>query len=60
MKGLVVPNAGYVRWRESAFRPLYLSSLILDVDPDYLTAPGGISRPRPCLGVRPPTGAAGR
>jgi hypothetical protein len=56
MKKFVVPGTGYARWRESAFRRLYLSFLILYVDPDYLTALGGISRPRPRPGIRPPTG----
>jgi hypothetical protein len=56
MNDFVVPEAGNARWRESAFRRLYLSSLILYVDPDYLTALVGISRPRRRLGVRPPTG----
>lgn len=36
--GYVVPNTGNARWRESPFWPLYLSYLILYVDPDYQTA----------------------
>jgi apolipoprotein D and lipocalin family protein len=38
MKGYVVPDTGNARWRESPFWPLYLSYLILHVDPDYQTA----------------------
>jgi apolipoprotein D and lipocalin family protein len=38
MKGYVVPDTGNARWRESPFWPLYLSYLILYVDPDYRTA----------------------
>lgn len=32
------PGTGNARWRESPFWPLYLSDLILYVDPDYQTA----------------------
>jgi apolipoprotein D and lipocalin family protein len=35
MNGYVVPDTGNARWRESPFWPLYLSYLILWVDPDY-------------------------
>jgi apolipoprotein D and lipocalin family protein len=35
MNGYVVPDTGNARWRESPFWPLYLSYLILYVDPDY-------------------------
>jgi apolipoprotein D and lipocalin family protein len=35
MGGYVVPDTGNARWRESPFWPLYLSYLILYVDPDY-------------------------
>jgi apolipoprotein D and lipocalin family protein len=35
MKGYVVPDTGNARWRESPFWPVYLSYLILWVDPDY-------------------------
>jgi len=38
LKGFVVPGTGNARWRESPFWPLYLSYLILYVDPDYQTA----------------------
>lgn len=38
MNGYVVPDTGNARWRESPFWPLYLSYLILYVDPDYQTA----------------------
>jgi apolipoprotein D and lipocalin family protein len=38
LKGYVVPGTGNARWRESPFWPLYLSYLILYVDPDYQTA----------------------
>jgi apolipoprotein D and lipocalin family protein len=38
MTGYVVPDTGGARWRESPFWPLYLSYLILYVDPDYQTA----------------------
>lgn len=38
LHGYVVPNTGNARWRESPFWPLYLSYLILYVDPDYQTA----------------------
>jgi apolipoprotein D and lipocalin family protein len=31
----VVPGTGNARWRESPFWPIYLSYLILYVDPDY-------------------------
>jgi apolipoprotein D and lipocalin family protein len=35
MKGYVVPGTGNAYWRESPFWPLYLSYLILYVDPAY-------------------------
>ncbi len=35
MTGYVVPGTGNARWRESPFWPLYLSYLVLYVDPDY-------------------------
>jgi apolipoprotein D and lipocalin family protein len=35
MGGYVVPGTGNARWRETPFWPLYLSYLILYVDPDY-------------------------
>lgn len=35
LTGYVVPDTGNARWRESPFWPLYLSYLILYVDPDY-------------------------
>ena len=38
LNGYVVPGSGNARWRESPFWPLYLSYLILYVDPDYRTA----------------------
>lgn len=38
MGGYVVPGTGNARWRETPFWPLYLSYLILYVDPDYRTA----------------------
>lgn len=38
LSGYVVPGTGNARWRESPFWPLYLSYLILYVDPDYQTA----------------------
>jgi apolipoprotein D and lipocalin family protein len=38
LNGYVVPRTGNARWRESPFWPLYLSYLILYVDPDYQTA----------------------
>jgi apolipoprotein D and lipocalin family protein len=38
MHGYLVPGTGNARWRESPFWPLYLSYLILYVDPDYRTA----------------------
>ena len=38
MNGYVVPDTGNARWRESPFWPVYLSYLILYVDPDYQTA----------------------
>lgn len=38
LTGYVVPGTGNARWRESPFWPLYLSYLILYVDPDYRTA----------------------
>jgi apolipoprotein D and lipocalin family protein len=38
MGGYVVPGTGNAKWRESPFWPLYLSYLILYVDPDYRTA----------------------
>ena len=38
LTGYVVPDSGNARWRESPFWPLYLSYLILYVDPAYETA----------------------
>jgi apolipoprotein D and lipocalin family protein len=38
MRGYVVPGSGNARWRESPFWPIYLSYLILYVDPNYRTA----------------------
>jgi apolipoprotein D and lipocalin family protein len=38
LTGYVVPGTGNARWRESPFWPLYLSYLILHVDPNYQTA----------------------
>lgn len=38
LSGYIVPGTGNARWRESPFWPLYLSYLILYVDPDYQTA----------------------
>jgi apolipoprotein D and lipocalin family protein len=38
MNGYVVPDTGNARWRESPFWPIYLSYLILYVDPQYQTA----------------------
>jgi apolipoprotein D and lipocalin family protein len=38
MGGYVVPGTGNARWRETPFWPLFLSYLILYVDPDYQTA----------------------
>jgi apolipoprotein D and lipocalin family protein len=38
MRGYVVPDTGNARWRERPIWPLYLSYLILYVDPDYKTA----------------------
>ena len=38
LNGYVVPDTGNARWRESPFWPLYLSYLILYVDPEYQTA----------------------
>jgi apolipoprotein D and lipocalin family protein len=38
LNGYVVPGTGNARWRESPFWPLFLSYLILYVDPDYQTA----------------------
>jgi apolipoprotein D and lipocalin family protein len=38
MRGYVVPGTGNARWRESPLWPIYLSYLILYVDPDYQTA----------------------
>jgi len=35
MGGYVVPGSHNARWRETPFWPLYLSYLILYVDPDY-------------------------
>jgi apolipoprotein D and lipocalin family protein len=35
MGGYVVPDSGNARWRESPFWPVYLSYLILWVDPNY-------------------------
>lgn len=38
LAGYVVPGTGNARWRESPFWPLYLSYLILYVDPGYQAA----------------------
>lgn len=38
MTGYIVPGTGNARWRESPFWPVYLSYLILYIDPDYQTA----------------------
>jgi apolipoprotein D and lipocalin family protein len=38
MGGYIVPGTGNARWRESPFWPLYLSYLILYIDPEYQTA----------------------
>jgi apolipoprotein D and lipocalin family protein len=38
LTGYVVPGTGNARWRESPFWPLYMSYLILYVDPNYQTA----------------------
>jgi apolipoprotein D and lipocalin family protein len=38
LSGYVVPGTGNARWRESPVWPLYLSYLVLFVDPDYRTA----------------------
>ncbi len=38
MRGYVVKGTGGAYWRESPFWPIYLSYLILYVDPDYQTA----------------------
>ena len=38
MHGYVVPGTGNAYWRESPFWPVYLSYLILYVDPQYQTA----------------------
>ncbi len=38
LNGYVVPGTGNAHWRESPFWPVYLSYLILYVDPDYQTA----------------------
>ncbi|MBS0559298.1 MAG: lipocalin family protein [Proteobacteria bacterium] len=38
MHGYVVPDTGNAYWRETPFWPLYLSYLILYVDPEYKTA----------------------
>lgn len=38
MNGYVVADTGNARWRESPFWPVYLSYLILHVDPEYQTA----------------------
>jgi apolipoprotein D and lipocalin family protein len=38
MRGYVVPDTGNARWRESPLWPIYLSYLILWVDPDYRQA----------------------
>jgi apolipoprotein D and lipocalin family protein len=38
MNGYVMPNSGGAYWRESPFWPLYLSYLIVYVDPTYQTA----------------------
>jgi apolipoprotein D and lipocalin family protein len=35
MNGYVVPHTHNARWRESPFWPIYLSYLVLWVDPDY-------------------------
>jgi apolipoprotein D and lipocalin family protein len=35
MRGYVVPDTGNARWRESPLWPIYLSYLILWVDPEY-------------------------
>lgn len=35
LSGYVVPDSGNARWRESPVWPIYLSYLILYVDPDY-------------------------
>ena len=52
----MVPGTGNARWRESPFWPLYLSYLILYVDPDYQTALVGYPGPRLRLGVRAQAG----
>lgn len=41
MKVYVVPGTGNARWRGSPFWPLYLSYLILYLDPGYQPAPVG-------------------
>ena len=56
MNGYVVPDTGNARWRESPFWPLYLSYLILYVDPRVPNRTGGLPRPRVWLGLRPPAG----
>ena len=38
MGGYVVPGSANARWRESPFWPIYLSYLVLYVDPDYRVA----------------------
>jgi apolipoprotein D and lipocalin family protein len=38
MRGYVMPGTGNAYWRESPFWPVYLSYLILYVDPHYQTA----------------------
>lgn len=38
MRGYVKPGTGNAYWREAPFWPLYLSYLILYVDPEYRTA----------------------
>ncbi len=38
LTGYIVPGTGNARWRETPLWPLYLSYLILYVDPDYRTA----------------------
>lgn len=38
LTGYIVPGTGNARWRETPLWPLYLSYLILYVDPEYRTA----------------------
>jgi lipocalin len=52
LAGYVVPGTGNARWRESPFWPLYLSYLILYVDPGYQAALAA-TRTRLRLGPRP-------